>query len=153
MANMQHLNLDMLLASAVPVLDPASKDAGAIGSLFLIVALICGVIFVVMVTLICASLWRSRNSANETPPQNFGYDCACDECLIAFIGCELNPQIAACCLRVQEVGMSLDAKSLLPELLCQLLKSCGNDYDIGIQRIDRFDVAIDRQPANHAIRA
>jgi cytochrome c oxidase subunit 2 len=72
MINLQHLNLDTLLASAVPVLDPASKDAGAIGGLFLIVALICLVIFIVMATLICMSLWRSRNSGNETPPQNFG---------------------------------------------------------------------------------
>jgi cytochrome c oxidase subunit 2 len=72
MVNTQHPNLDTMLASAVPVLDPASKDAAAIGSLFLIVSLICLVIFIVMVTLICMSLWRSRKSGNETPPQNFG---------------------------------------------------------------------------------
>src|SRR5262252_4784641 len=67
-----HFNFHVLGASAVPVLAPASKDAAAIGSLFLIVSVICLVIFVVMVSLICMSLWRSRNSGNGTPPQNFG---------------------------------------------------------------------------------
>jgi len=60
------------LASAVPVLEPASKDAHTIGRLFLIVSLICLVIFIVVMALIGTSLWRSRNSGNETPPQNFG---------------------------------------------------------------------------------
>jgi cytochrome c oxidase subunit 2 len=65
-------NFALLGTSAVPVLHPASKDAAAIGSLFLIVSLICLLIFTVMVTLICMSLWRSRNSGNQTPRQNFG---------------------------------------------------------------------------------
>src|SRR5258707_14916142 len=44
-----HFNFDLLLASAMPVLDPASKDAAAIGKLFLVVFLICLAILAVVV--------------------------------------------------------------------------------------------------------
>src|SRR5438105_3414834 len=67
-----HHNLNALLASVVPVLDPASKDAAAIGSLFLVVFLICLAILIVVVALICASLFRSRAAGNQTPQQDFG---------------------------------------------------------------------------------
>lgn len=65
-------NLETLLASAVPVLDPASKDARAIGSLFLTVFLICLAILVVVVGLICTSLFRFRALGSNLPRQNFG---------------------------------------------------------------------------------
>jgi cytochrome c oxidase subunit 2 len=65
-------SLDLLLASAVPVLDPASKDAAAIRSLFGVVFLICLAILIVVVMLICASLFRSRISGEQTPQQDFG---------------------------------------------------------------------------------
>jgi cytochrome c oxidase subunit 2 len=67
-----HLNFNALLASAVPVLDPASRDAAAIRSLLFVVFLICLAIFVVMVALICTSLVRFRARGSEPPPQNFG---------------------------------------------------------------------------------
>jgi cytochrome c oxidase subunit 2 len=67
-----HPSLDLLLASAVPVLDPASKDAAAIGRLFLIVFLVCFAILAVVVALICTSLFRSRAQNGNPPPQNFG---------------------------------------------------------------------------------
>jgi cytochrome c oxidase subunit 2 len=65
-------NLNALLASAVPVLDPASKDAAAIRSLFGVVFLICLAILIVVVALICASLFRSRASGDHTPQRDFG---------------------------------------------------------------------------------
>ena len=49
MACTTYLNLDLLLASAVPFLDPASKDAAAIRSLFGVVFLICLAILIVVV--------------------------------------------------------------------------------------------------------
>jgi cytochrome c oxidase subunit 2 len=67
-----HPNLELLLASAVPVLDPASKDAAAIRSLFGVVFLICLAILIVVVVLICALLFRSRVSGEQTPQQDFG---------------------------------------------------------------------------------
>jgi cytochrome c oxidase subunit 2 len=67
-----HPSLGLLLASAVPVLDPASKDAKAIGSLFLIVFLVCLAILAVISALICTSLYRFRAQDNNFPPQNFG---------------------------------------------------------------------------------
>src|SRR5437762_3024880 len=67
-----HLNLDLLLASAVPVLDPVSKDAAAIRSLFLVVFLICLAVLAVVVALICVSLFRSRSSGAGLPQQDFG---------------------------------------------------------------------------------
>jgi cytochrome c oxidase subunit 2 len=72
MACANHLNLDLLLASAVPVLDPASKDATAIRSLFGVVFLICLAILIIVVALICTSLFRSRFKGPYTPKQNFG---------------------------------------------------------------------------------
>jgi cytochrome c oxidase subunit 2 len=72
MMTTQHLNLGVLLASGVPVLDPVSKDAAAISSLFGVVFLICLVILIVVVALICMSLFRSRSKAIDTPRQNFG---------------------------------------------------------------------------------
>src|SRR6478672_7545917 len=60
------------MASAVPVLDPASSDAAAIRHLFAFVSLICLVIFVVVVALICVSLVRSRAAKGKIPMQNFG---------------------------------------------------------------------------------
>src|SRR4051812_43780434 len=67
-----NLNLNALLASAVPVLDPASKDAAAIRSLFGVVFLICLAILIVVVALICAALFRSRSFGDHTPQQEFG---------------------------------------------------------------------------------
>jgi cytochrome c oxidase subunit 2 len=67
-----HPNLDVLLASAVPVLDPASKDAAAIRSLFGVVFLICLAILVVVVWLICKSLLASRARGSRLPSQEFG---------------------------------------------------------------------------------
>jgi cytochrome c oxidase subunit 2 len=67
-----HFNLDLLLASAVPVLDPASKDAAALRSLFLVVFVICLAILIVVVALICTSLFRSRASGGQMPQQAFG---------------------------------------------------------------------------------
>ena len=64
--------LDLMLASAVPVLDPASKDAAAIRSLFGVVFLICLAILIVVVWLICKSLLDSRARGSELPPQDFG---------------------------------------------------------------------------------
>jgi cytochrome c oxidase subunit II len=66
------LNLDVLLASVVPVLDPASKDARAIGGLFLIVFLVCLAILAAVVAAICASLFRFRARGSDLPRQNFG---------------------------------------------------------------------------------
>jgi cytochrome c oxidase subunit II len=67
-----HLNLDILLASAVPVLEPTSKDARTISYLFLIVFLICLAILLVVAGLICISLMRFRADGSRLPPQNFG---------------------------------------------------------------------------------
>src|SRR6266566_2912743 len=67
-----HFNFDLLLASAVPVLDPASKDAAAIRSLFGVVFLICLAILIVVVWLICKSLLDSRGRGRHLPPQDFG---------------------------------------------------------------------------------
>jgi cytochrome c oxidase subunit 2 len=72
MACAAYLNLDLLLASAVPVLDPVSKDAAAISSLFLVVFLICLAILAVVVALICMSLIRSRGGGAKLPRQDFG---------------------------------------------------------------------------------
>src|SRR2546430_13446770 len=66
------LNLDILLASAVPVLEPASKDAATISHLFLIVFLICLAILLVVAGLICMSLMRFPADGSRLPPQNFG---------------------------------------------------------------------------------
>jgi cytochrome c oxidase subunit II len=66
------LNLNALLASALPVLEPASKDAAAIRSLFLVVFLICLAILAVVVWLIWRSLLASRARGNDLPPQDFG---------------------------------------------------------------------------------
>ena len=66
------LNFDALLASAVPVLDPVSKDARAIGGLFLIVFLICLAILAAVVAVICVSLFRFRTLGSDLPRQNFG---------------------------------------------------------------------------------
>ena len=66
------LNFDTLLASAVPVLDPASKDARAIGGLFLIVFAVCLAILAVVVTVIVVSLFRFRSVGGDLPRQNFG---------------------------------------------------------------------------------
>jgi len=72
MAHTNNLNLDILLASAVPVLEPASKDAATISHLFLIVFLICLAILLVVAGLICVSLMRFRADGSRLPPQNFG---------------------------------------------------------------------------------
>ena len=66
MAYATQINLDLLLASAVPVLEPASKDAAAIRSLFLVVFLICLAILAVVVWLIWRSLLDSRNGVWST---------------------------------------------------------------------------------------
>src|SRR3954451_838520 len=66
------LNLNAMLASAVPVLDPASKDAAAIRSLFGGVFLICLAILAVVVWLIWRSLLDSRVRGSHLPPQDFG---------------------------------------------------------------------------------
>jgi cytochrome c oxidase subunit 2 len=67
-----HPNLDLLLASAVPVLEPASKDAAVIRSLFLVVFLICLAILAVVVWLIWRSLLDSRARGGHLPQQDFG---------------------------------------------------------------------------------
>jgi len=67
-----NLNLDLLLASALPVLEPASKDAATISHLFLTVFLICLAILFVVVGLICVSLMRFRADGSRLPKQNFG---------------------------------------------------------------------------------
>ena len=72
MLSISHLSLDHLLASAVPVLDPASKDARAIGGLFLAVFLVCLAILAVVAALICTSLFRFRSRDTNPPPQVFG---------------------------------------------------------------------------------
>src|SRR5258706_10017021 len=72
MAYTNILNLDILLASAVPVLEPASKDAATISHLFLIVFLICLAILLVVAGLICVSLMRFRADGSRLPQQNFG---------------------------------------------------------------------------------
>ena len=66
------LNLNALLASVVPVLDPASRDAAAIRSLFGVVFLICLAILAVIVWLIWKSLRDSRARGSHLPPQDFG---------------------------------------------------------------------------------
>jgi cytochrome c oxidase subunit 2 len=63
-------NLEVQLASAIPVLDPASPDAAAIQHLFFMVFLICVAIFVVVVALTLTSLVRFRGG--NTPMQDFG---------------------------------------------------------------------------------
>src|SRR5258708_2844294 len=72
MACATQINLDVLLASAVPVLDPASRDAAAIRSLFGVVFLICLAILIVVVWLICKSLLDSRGRGSHLPSQDFG---------------------------------------------------------------------------------
>ena len=72
MVHTNSLNLDKLLASAVPVLEPASKDAATISHLFLIVFLICLAILLVVAGLIFVSLMRFRADGSRLPPQNFG---------------------------------------------------------------------------------
>src|SRR5882724_13264560 len=72
MARATQINLDLLLASAVPVLDPASKDAAAIRSLFGVVFLICLAILIVVVWLICKSLLDSRARGRHLLSQDFG---------------------------------------------------------------------------------
>src|SRR3954468_16343938 len=72
MACPTQINLALLLASAVPVLDPASKDAAAIRSLFGLVFLICLAILAVIVWLIWRSLRDSRARGSHLPPQDFG---------------------------------------------------------------------------------
>src|SRR4051794_4550249 len=72
MACATQINFDLLLASAVPVLDPASKDAAAIRSLFGVVFLICLAILIVVVGLIGKSLLNSRARGRELPSQDFG---------------------------------------------------------------------------------
>jgi hypothetical protein len=64
-------NLDLFLASAVPVLDPASKGAAAIDSPFVVVVLICVAILIV-VALMCTLLVRSRASGDQPPRREFG---------------------------------------------------------------------------------
>src|SRR5258706_13423529 len=72
MAYTNNFNLDLLLASAVPVLEPASKDAATISHLFLIVFLICLAILLVVAGLIFVSLVRFRADGSRLPQQNFG---------------------------------------------------------------------------------
>jgi cytochrome c oxidase subunit II len=62
-----------ILASAlIPVLDPASPNAEAIRSIFLVVLLISLAIFVIVVTLIGAALVRFRATGEALPKQTFG---------------------------------------------------------------------------------
>jgi cytochrome c oxidase subunit 2 len=71
------LRSNAILASAFfPVLDPASRNAAAIRSIFLVVLLISLAIFVVVVTLIGLSLARFRSTGGELPKQAFGSDVA-----------------------------------------------------------------------------
>src|SRR4051812_7407848 len=72
MAWVTHFNLELLLASAVPVLGPAAKDAAAIGKLFLVVFLICLAILAVVIWLIWKSLLDSRARGSHLPQQDFG---------------------------------------------------------------------------------
>src|SRR5437016_2512513 len=72
MACATQINLELLLASAVPVLDPASTDAAAIRTLFGVVFLICLAILIVVVWLICKSLLNSRARGSDLPSQDFG---------------------------------------------------------------------------------
>ena len=72
MIGTSHLNPATIFASAMPVLDPASKGAAAISGLFYVVLLICLGIFVVVVALICTSLFRFGARGNRLPEQNFG---------------------------------------------------------------------------------
>jgi len=60
------------VASAVPVLEPASKDAAAIHHLFLLVFIICLAILVVIASLVLVSLKRFRANGDILPQQNFG---------------------------------------------------------------------------------
>ena len=60
------------VASAVPVLDPASKGASTISGVFQLVFFICLGIFGVVAALICTSLFRYRARGSSLPPQNFG---------------------------------------------------------------------------------
>jgi cytochrome c oxidase subunit II len=64
----------MLASVLVPVLDPASPNAGAIYHLFMVVFLICMAILAIVVGLICTSLVRFRAAGGEIPAQNFGSD-------------------------------------------------------------------------------
>ena len=61
-----------IVASAAPVLDPASKDAAAIHHLFLLVFIICLAILVVIASLVLVSLKRFRANGDMLPQQNFG---------------------------------------------------------------------------------
>ena len=65
-----HPDLGLLLASAVPVLDPASPNAAAIQHIFLVVFLICCAVFVAVSALIVVSVVRFRG--DSTPLQDFG---------------------------------------------------------------------------------
>jgi cytochrome c oxidase subunit II len=62
----------MLASSLVPVLDPASPNAASIRSVFFVVSLIALLIFVIVVTLITASLVRFRSTGDDLPKQAFG---------------------------------------------------------------------------------
>jgi cytochrome c oxidase subunit 2 len=61
-----------LLASAMPVLDPVSPNAAVIRHLFMVVLIICLIIFVIVVGLIVVSLLRFRARDSRTPAQTFG---------------------------------------------------------------------------------
>jgi cytochrome c oxidase subunit 2 len=72
MACATDVNLKPLIASVMPVLDPASKDAADICTLFTVVFVICLAVLTLVVTLICTSLFRSVSTGERTPTQHFG---------------------------------------------------------------------------------
>lgn len=64
---------DAMVASVVPVLEAASPNAAAIRHIFMVVLLICVVIFAVVVMLVGTSLLRfGENGDGRVPKQDFG---------------------------------------------------------------------------------
>jgi hypothetical protein len=109
-------NFDRFLASAVPVLDPASKDA-AIGSPFVVVVFVCLAILIAVVSLICTSLVRPRASGDLTTRQEGGrrrseivvagpfFDGANPDQSTVYYTLDLTPKATGKRITLEEVGI------------------------------------------------
>ena len=75
-----------------------------------------------------------------------------EERLVSFVSGELDSQVTACGLRVHRVRMGFSLEALLDQLLSEQIEIRGDDDQIRVKCIHGIDVAVDRQPADQAIR-
>src|SRR6476469_2074686 len=80
-------------------------------------------------------------------PKNGGLNRIGQKRLIPCVRSELNPQFATGRLRVQRMRVLFDLEALTTKMRGELWEALRDNHDIGIQRIYRLDITVNRQTA------